>query len=265
MKTPLLLLFASLMIAIFTNPAAAASADYPPQLVFYGGDFDPNNPNANGLANENDRIVPQLTVAVPYGAATYQNFIYRTDECWLSGCYVTGLFTNNLSAISPTSAYWEIRSGVSEGNGGTLIASGTGSGNNFRHTPTGRSGFGYTEYQDLISGLYLTVEPDTPYWFAVVPNDAKGASRSFNSNTFGLNAVGTQISNEQYFNSPFFGAHFTNTQNEGTYPTFSSGVLDWLVRDPSVPQPPIPEPSTIMLLGTGTLAAGGVVRRRLFR
>jgi hypothetical protein len=26
-------------------------------VVFYGGDFDPNNPNANGLANENDVIV----------------------------------------------------------------------------------------------------------------------------------------------------------------------------------------------------------------
>lgn len=38
---------------------------------FYSGDLDANNPNANGLANENDAIVG----GDPYGAATYQNFI----------------------------------------------------------------------------------------------------------------------------------------------------------------------------------------------
>ena len=38
--------------------------------MFYGGDFDLNDPNQNGLANENDAIVG----GSPYGAATYQNF-----------------------------------------------------------------------------------------------------------------------------------------------------------------------------------------------
>src|SRR3974377_347025 len=83
---------------------------------FYTGDFDPNNPNANGLANENDGIVG----GTPYGAATYENFVVQ------GGTGVFNLFTNNLTEFNPSSGYWEIRSGVSEGNGGTLIASGSG-------------------------------------------------------------------------------------------------------------------------------------------
>ena len=96
---------------------SSLSARSPTTLYFYGGDLDPNDPNVNGLANENDAIVG----GNPYGAATYQNFV-------VSGTPITvgGLFTNNLSRLTPTAGYWEIRSGVSEGNGGTLIASGTG-------------------------------------------------------------------------------------------------------------------------------------------
>ena len=115
-----LFLFAILLFGTGT----LANSQCPSSCLFYGGDFDPNNPNANGLANETDLIVG----GNPYGAATYQNFI--NSQNW----NITGLFTNNLSSISPSSGYWEIRSGMSEGNDGTLIASGTQSGGNFSQT-----------------------------------------------------------------------------------------------------------------------------------
>jgi len=221
-----------------------------PNCVFYGGDFDPDNPNANGLANENDATVG----GNPYGAATYQNFVVN------GGLFVGGLFTNNLSSLHPTQGYWEIRQGVSEGNGGTLIASGTASGANFSHVPTGRSGFGYTEYQDAIAGISVSLGDGT-YWFAVVPNDVPvtakdyaNSGRSFNSNTFGLNSMGTQISNQQYFNSSLFGANFTNANNEGVFQTFSSGVVSNFV----------PEPSSLLLVGSGLMGAAVAVRRRWF-
>ncbi len=209
---------------------------------FYGGDLNLNDPNQNALANENDAIVG----GNPYGAATYQNFV--TQSVWIND-----LFTNNLSQLNPTSGYWEIRQGISEGNGGTLIASGTATGNNWSHAPTGRSDFGYNEYTDAALNVDVSVGQGT-YWFAVVPNDPNNQGRSFNSDTDGLNSVGTQMTGQQYFNSAFFGANFTNANNEGNFQIFSSGVANW-----------IPEPSSLILFGSGIVAAAGVLRRRLRR
>jgi hypothetical protein len=219
--------------------AAFANAQCPSSCLFYGGDFDENNQNANGLANENDAIIN----GNPYGAATYQNF--TNNQTW----NVTNMFTDNLSGLNPTTGYWEIRTDVSEGNGGTLIASGT---SPLTHTLTGRIDFGFAEYRDEVDGLSLTLTPGT-YWMAVVPQDPNNANRSFNTNTFGLNAVGTQTSNQQFWNSPFFGANFTNANNEGVFQTFSSGVIGTAV----------PEPSSVIMLGSGLAAAAGLVRRRV--
>ena len=96
-KFALLPLLAVLFLTTFANAAT----------LFYGGDFDPNNPNANAIANENDAIVS----GSPYGAAAYQNFVISSGIQW----NVTGLFTNNQMTISPRTAYWEIRSGAAEG------------------------------------------------------------------------------------------------------------------------------------------------------
>jgi hypothetical protein len=157
-------------------------------------------------------------------------------------------------SMSPASGYWEIRQDISEGHGGTLIASGTAAGDNWSHIPTGRSAFGATEYTDAASNLDLTLEEAGNYWFAVVPICTNCAGRFFNSNTTGLNSIGDQISGQQYWNSAFFGANFTNANNEGVYQIFSSGVANW-----------IPEPSSLILLGTGLMAVAGVVRQRLLR
>ncbi|MGA3315737.1 MAG: PEP-CTERM sorting domain-containing protein [Candidatus Korobacteraceae bacterium] len=214
-------------------------------LYFYGGDFDPNNPNANGLANETDRIVGGSS----YGAAAYQNFVVG------SGITVTGLFTNDLMSISPTNAYWEIRSGVSLGNGGTLIASGMGLDT---VTATGRNAFGYTEYNNLVMGLDVPLAAGT-YWFIVVPNGDSQIGRSFESNTFGLNSVGTSISNDQFFNSSFYGVNFGDPNDQACcFPNFSAGVY---VSSGGT----TPEPSSILLLGSGILGLAGVLRRKLTR
>src|SRR5277367_5177829 len=169
-KLALLSLFAVLCLTVAANAATP---------YFYGGDFNANDPNANGLANETDGTI----TGSPYGAATFQNFT-------ASGAItVTGLFTNNLNNNgAPANGYWEIRKGVSEGNGGTLVASGTGA---MTDTNTGRSGFGYTETHNEIDGLNVSLAAGQ-YWFAAVPNTPNGGGRDFNSNTFGVNSIGTQ-------------------------------------------------------------------------
>jgi hypothetical protein len=180
-----LVIGAAFAATVASAPAGASG------LLYYGGDLDQNG--ANGLANENDAPIP----GSPYGAATYDNFVV-TGPTW----HVTGLFTNNLSQLNPETAYYEIRTGVSEGNGGTLVYSGT---VNVTQTATGRSAFGITEYQDLVN-VDFTLSDGT-YWMSVVPLDPASGGRSYNSRTVGLNGVGTHIANLDYFNSGFLVGH----------------------------------------------------------
>jgi prealbumin domain-containing protein len=180
--------------------------------LYYSGDFDPNDPNANGLANEVDAIVT---------TGSYQYTPVTPNTTW----HVTGLFVNTLSGLTPTNATWEIRTGVSEGNGGTLVASGSGA---VTQTATGRSGFGFQEYTDSVA-VSVVLNADTTYWINVTPVCAACDSRAFESNVppgTAANHVGpTNILNLNFWNSAFFGVNFTNSNNGGSFPLMSFGVI----------------------------------------
>jgi hypothetical protein len=128
------LLALELTAAFALNTTASAQA--PPGSLWYNGDFN----GVNGLANERNTIVTQ--------AAVYEDFNVTAPASM--GWNVTAVFSDNLLNTVVTGADWEIRTGVSRKNPGTLIASGTT--NSPVVTATGRSGFGYTEYMVEVTG-----------------------------------------------------------------------------------------------------------------
>ncbi len=174
--------------------------------LFYGGDFDSSNRNENGLANENTLLVSDTTMFVPF----------RVPGGWV--WKVSGLFTNNLAdgydGIDPAQATWSISAGVSEGNAGTVIASGTASAT---FQSTGRSGFGYNEYTVLVHLTQSVNLQAGQYWLSVVPqctdsgNDSCDDAQYFVTNTPGTNHYGIhEPVNESYFNSAYFGYTYAN-------------------------------------------------------
>jgi hypothetical protein len=170
---------------------------------------------------------------------------------------VTAVFSDNLltAGFVTTGADWEIRTGVSEGNAGALIASGTT--NSPIVSATGRCGFGLCEYMVEVTGLnvFLPMLPaGLHYWLNVTPV-GNGSGRSFNTTTSGANCVGTPCGNDgnAFFNSTSFGSYFTNTSNvcPGCN-DFSDGVIGSVV----------PEPATVALLTYGAVALLIVMRRQ---
>ncbi|MEO8951140.1 MAG: dockerin type I domain-containing protein [Chthoniobacterales bacterium] len=186
----------------------------PGNALWYNGDFD----GTNGLANEQDD-----SLGAGVFAHTYDDFIVTDANGW----DVTSVLSNNLEDLNITGATWEIRQGITEGDGGTLIASG------MTTTPivtaTGRNAFGFNEFSIEVPGLtvHLDATGQNPHYFLNVTPIGDGINgRSFVSTTSGANAVGQPPGNNQnaFFDSPFFAAVFTSTANEGQPYDFSMGV-----------------------------------------
>ncbi len=185
----------------------------PTPSLWYNGDFN----GVNGLSNEQDTLIG----AGEYGH-TYDDFIVSDANGW----DVTSVLSNNLLDTNVTGATWEIRQGLSAGNGGIVIAQGMTATPII--TPTFRSGFGYLEYTVEVTGLSVHLPADTNhYWLNVTPiGDLTG--RSFVSTTSGAGAIGSPPGNNQnaFFDGPIFGLSFvpTGDPNVGQPYDFSMGV-----------------------------------------
>jgi hypothetical protein len=151
-------------------------------ILWYNGDFD----GVNGLANERN-----TSLGVGQFASVYDDFFVKAPGGW----DVTSVFSDDLENTNVTGATWEIRQGISPQNGGILIAGGITT--TPIVAPTGRSGFGFTEYMIEVSGLnvHLPFSAD-PYWLNVTPT-GDGTGRSFDSTTSGANCVGMPCGNDQ--------------------------------------------------------------------
>jgi hypothetical protein len=222
---------AAALMFVLSAPAKA-------QIIFYNGDFN----GTNGLASEQDQAVSSAIV--------YDNFMVGAG-----GWTVNGVFGNFLTNLTFDQAYFEIRSGVSSGDGGTLLFSGTYSAS---RTATGRSGFGFSEYTGEIDGLNFFLGAGE-YWLGINVI-ADQAGRAFLSTTGGANGVNAlSDGGNSYFTSAFFGANFAPAESQlGFASDFSIGLLGSTENI-------IPEPGTMTLLATGLLGLAGAARRKRAR
>ncbi len=111
-------------------------------ILFYGGDVNPSDPNVQGFVNGNTLLVPNTTT---YGAV----------QVPAAGHFVvTGVFFNQAvngtggNIFDPSIGTYDFRIGVSSGNGGTSIASGSGPQS---ASATGRMPFGLVEYKTSVA------------------------------------------------------------------------------------------------------------------
>jgi len=212
-----------------------------PNSLWYNGDLN----HVNGLANENSD-----SIGAGEYAHVFDDFNVPTGQTWT----VTGVYSNNYmsyveSGGATVAVEWSIRQGITNGNGGTLIASGTNGPGSFQVLFHNAGDFGFTEYTVNATGLNFQLTSGT-YFLNVTPI-GNGFGRSFDSDTSGAGCVGTPCGNNfnSFFDSNFFGAHY---QGPGAV-DFSMGVQGF-----------IPEPATWAMMATGAVVLLGVqqLRRR---
>jgi hypothetical protein len=239
-------------------PAPALRAD----LLWYNGDFDGRNSLQNRFPTQFSTNTGQV----------FDDFTVPAGQQW----FISSVFSNNLMSAGwgfPSGsttfvpALFDISTGVSAGNAGTSVTSGSSTGATL--TPTGRSGFGLTEYTVEIaqlSPLNIKLNPGT-YWLSVAPyEDSNGPLYSFMSSTSGANAVGKPPGNDgnSFWNSSEFGANFKSPSDPsvlgaGTW-DFSEGIRGTVISISNVPEP---SPILPCLAVAGGLAL--TLRRRFFK
>jgi hypothetical protein len=235
------LLVASAILHAQTRPASGGS------VLWYNGDYDSRDTQVNQTGAQDGLV--------------YDNFIVPTGFTY----NITGVFSNDFmyNPSAASTAYWEIRSGVSAGNGGTLLDSGDGADT---LTATGRSipvipgVFNVFEYTNSVS-VSVSLGAGT-YWLAVAPD--VGSQNSYIGTTSGANAVGSPPGNDgnSFMSSTAFGLNFTPTsdpsiEGPGTW-DYSMGVIG--TASPVA----VPEPSSFLLGLVGLVASAGYAwtRRR---
>jgi hypothetical protein len=241
--------FAAIFIALFSLAATAQDVSVPnnnlatqsstpawgsPQttgkILFYGGDASATDPNTFVFDNENTTNFA--------GTSTYAAVKVPATVT------VSAMFINSIAypfppIFDPATATYDIRTGVSEGNGGTEVASGSGT---LTSVPSGRTILGsYPEYTLTVRfEKAVTLKAGTTYWANLTPqctnvNDANcagaggvrgkgsiadlGAAQTYyidntTEETNGVNAK-DQVAGQIYLNSAYYSINWQNWCTNG--------------------------------------------------
>lgn len=205
--------FALAGLVVLTTPHCLLQAQGLPTGVigWYNGDWKPLIPSWN-----NFYVSDQQTSRV------YDDFVVPD-----SGWTVSGVFAHiDMPSLPVASAFWEIRSAMSVGSGGTVIASGI---NPATTTQTGTVGDGTNVYLLVVNGLSVQLPPGQ-YWLNVAPV-VPNSSKVYLCATLGTNAIGTPAGNDGgalYSRTPSVSSSFaaaTASGSGGTSSDVSLGVL----------------------------------------
>lgn len=199
------------------------------KILFYGGDASTTDPNTFIFDNEN---------TVNFAATSTYAAIKVPANVTISAMFINSIAYPYPPVFDPVTATYDIRTGVSDGNGGTEVASGSGT---LTSVPTGRTILGsYPEYT-------LTVRFEKPvvlkagntYWANLTPqctndNDEDcagaggvrgnassgvGAPQAYyvdntTEETNGVNAS-AQVAGHIYLNSAYYGINWQNWCTNG--------------------------------------------------
>ncbi len=221
---------AAAVVAIGTPTGASA------QVLFYNGDGG----GVNGTGSEVNTIVTRSMI--------YENFTIGG-----SGAFITGLFGDFMFTPTPsfTTAAWEVRSGVSNGNGGVLLFSGV---TDIATSYLGTFNSLYDQYRVQASDMGSFFLASGVYWFGLSPI-GDGTGRSFLQMTEGVNGVSANLDNQYVIDSEWFSYDFADSPLTGTR-NYALGVQGRYAE--SV----VPEPATVTLLATGLAGMAAARRRR---
>jgi hypothetical protein len=228
--------------------------------LWYNGDLD----NRDAFTNQT------ATVSTGVDSLVYDDFIVPAGQKWT----ITSAWSNDVknpffTIANPTSVAWQIRSGMSAGNGGTVVASGTATGSSnigvvTNGTSTVFAPFSATQYTITAKNLSVVLNPGT-YYLSVAPVTTGATDGAWNiSSTSGLNAIGTPPGNDNnsYDNSVAYGNNYTPMSTleaplgEGPNWDYSMGVAGTFVVTPE------PSSMVMMLAASFGLPALGFGRRK---
>ncbi len=219
-----------LLISVVCLLTATASAD---EILWYGGDTDFVTAIQSG-----------------YGFGQDSN-LYDDFRVGAGGIVVTHLF-GNFTVIDPDpftvgDVEYEIRSGMSAGNGGSLLAQGV-----IGASQIDRGRWNQHNLYEITTDLLnISLAPGT-YWMSIAPLSSQ---RTFIVTTGGEDGIGSPLGNgNAFWNAPWYPAHFAAVEDVLGHERnwdFSYGVIG----------KPIPEPMCAFVLISG----GVVVATKAFR
>ena len=221
-----------LVAALFTSVAISSPANA--QILWSNG----TTPTHGATANQ------YYSGSGPWNYRAYDNFTLTQAST------ITGLFGSYQSSTpSWTVGHYEIRSGLSNGNLGTLVASGSGA-----FTPTATSAF---EYFSELLGLNISLAAGN-YWLFLAPESTDDSRPGAYSNLMGANTTNA-------LNAAGDLSYWMDSQAGGGNPQLDTSVhydLAYGAYGVAASVVATPEPASMILLATGLGFVGFVAKRR---